>query len=256
MSLHHLMASADIETVTCGQLPPDIVGYARERLVELARDSREPVRHARITLRRTADPDVSHPALAKASLDVDGRTLRAQVVAVTPREAVDQLYDRLRHRLYRLALHQAPHEWRYPGEPTHRPDRSPRPPGQREIVRHKTYPLHRLDPDEAVAELERLDYDVHLFRDGRTGQDAVVYRAAPTGYRLARLVPVADAEPPTGVPLTVSPTPAPHLTDREALQRITRAGQPFLFFADAYTGRGRLLYQRDDGHYGLVTPAG
>lgn len=30
---------------------------------------------------------------------------------------------------------------------------------------------------------------------------------------------------------------------------------PFLFFAEPASGRGRLLYRRYDGHYGLVRPA-
>jgi hypothetical protein len=33
-------------------------------------------------------------------------------------------------------------------------------------------------------------------------------------------------------------------------------GQPFTFFVDAGTGRGRLIYHRYDGHYGLITPPG
>jgi hypothetical protein len=31
-----------------------------------------------------------------------------------------------------------------------------------------------------------MDYDVHLFTDAATGEDAVVYRAGPSGLRLAR----------------------------------------------------------------------
>jgi hypothetical protein len=182
------------------------------------------------------------------------------------REAVDALHDRLRHRVDRLAEHwqarrgstpvPAPHEWRHGSEPAHRPGFYPRPPEQREIVRHKTYELHRISPDDAVYDMERLDYDFHLFSDKTTGQDAVVYRAGPTGYRLARLHPTGPPEAPGEVPLTVSPHPAPRLSDREAVERINLTGQPFLFFADAHTGRGRVLYHRYDGHYGLITPAG
>lgn len=34
--------------------------------------------------------------------------------------------------------------------------------------------------------LNAMDYDVHLFTDAATGEDAVVYRAGPSGLRLAR----------------------------------------------------------------------
>jgi Sigma 54 modulation/S30EA ribosomal protein C terminus len=45
------------------------------------------------------------------------------------------------------------------------------------------------------------------------------------------------------------------LTIPEARQRLEVAGLPFVFFADASTDRGSVLYHRYDGHYGLITPA-
>jgi Sigma 54 modulation/S30EA ribosomal protein C terminus len=93
---------------------------------------------------------------------------------------------------------------------------------------------------------------VHLFTDER----AVVYRAGPTGYRLARLNPVDQPESDTVAPLTVRDRPAPRLTLPEAVDQLNLTERPFLFFADAADGRGRLLYHRYDGHYGLITPAG
>lgn len=94
--------------------------------------------------------------------------------------------------------------------------------------------------------MEHLDYNFHLFTDERTGHDCVVYRAGPTGYRLAHLTPVDAPEPDTVVPLTVSPYPAPRLTIREAVTRLNTTGQPFLFVADVESGRGRVLYHRHD----------
>ena len=41
----------------------------------------------------------------------------------------------------------------------------------------------------------------------------------------------------------------------EAETRLEAFGQPFLFFVDAQTGRGNLIYHRYDGDYGLITPA-
>jgi ribosome-associated translation inhibitor RaiA len=260
-----MTAMADVEVVTHGHLPVQIVEYAREKIVELGRYTREPILYARIKLSYSADPAVSRPAQAQANLDVNGRLLRGHVAAATAREAVDRLLVRLRHRLSRMAQHwearrggqpvPEPHEWRHDSEVENRPEYFPRPTGLREIVRHKTYELARATPDEAVFDMELLDYDVHLFTDERTGQDAVVYRAGPTGYRLARLTPTDTPEPETAVPLTVSAQAAPKLTVREAVERLNLTGLPFLFYADAATGRGRLLYHRYDGHYGLVRPA-
>jgi hypothetical protein len=76
-----------------------------------------------------------------------------------------------------------------------------------------------------------------------------------TGYRLARLTPTGVPEPETAVPLTVSSQPAPRLTAGQAVAWLDLTGQPFLFYANAASGRGRLLYHRYDGHYGLVRPA-
>jgi len=41
-----------------------------------------------------------------------------------------------------------------------------------------------------------------------------------------------------------------------AAARLEAAGQPFLFFINAGTGRGNLIYHRYDGHYALIEPAG
>jgi hypothetical protein len=86
--------------------------------------------------------------------------------------------------------------------------------------------------------------------------DTVIYRAGPTGYRLAQLTPDPAWQPATEVPVTVSTQPAPWLDLPEAIERLGLTGLPFLFFADATTARGCVLYLRYDGHYGLITPAG
>lgn len=100
---------------------------------------------------------------------------------------------------------------------------------------------------------------VHRRRDG---EDAVVYRAGPSGLRLARqhhVFPqdghvVAPQPPP--VPLIVNSRPTPVLTEAAAVDRAREHGLPFLFFTDQATGRGQLLYSRYDGNLGLITPTG
>jgi ribosome-associated translation inhibitor RaiA len=231
MSTRMLMASVDIEVVTHGPLPFEVVEYARERVMAVARESVQLVQHARIKLSYRTEPAVPQPFQAKAGLDLEGNLLRAQVAATSVFTAVDLLADRLRHRLAALA-----HGWSGNGAPAPRPDRYPRLVDRREVVRQKSYELRTCTTRTAVHDMERLDFDVHLFVEESTGQEAVVYRTGTAGYGVVRL-------------------PASRLTMRAALDRINATDQPFLFFADATTGRGRLLYRRYDGHYGLVRPA-
>jgi hypothetical protein len=193
-----IRAPDDVPQITVqmhGRMPRYSEDYAREKVAALVEHVREPVLHARVRLTSLRDPAVERPAIAQANLDVNGRLVRAHAAAPTMREAIDALQRRLRDRLERVNPHwearrggvpspgapEAP-EWRHTSEPTHRPDYYPRPPEDRRVVRHKTFALAVETVDEAVFELESMDYDFHLFTDIDGGQDSVVYRAGPTGY--------------------------------------------------------------------------
>lgn len=150
-----------------------------------------------------------------------------------------------------------------PWQPRPWPDPAPRRlavPEEGVITRRKSYPLLVDEPTAAVVVMDAMDYDAHLFTDGATGEDAVVYRAGPSGLQLARqhrMHPpqrsgTAAAEP---VPLTVNPHPTPTLTEAGAVEWLCGHGLPFVFFTDAATGRGPLLYRRYDGDLGLITAA-
>mgnify|MGYP007061293597 CR=1 FL=1 len=109
--------------------------------------------------------------------------------------------------------------------------------------------------------MDAMDYDVHLFTDAETGEDAVVYRGGPSGLRLARqhtMYPPGWSWSPSTtippVPLIVNSLPTPVLSEVEAVGRVCEHGLRFLFFTDDATGRGRLLYLRYDGRLGLLTP--
>jgi ribosome-associated translation inhibitor RaiA len=243
----------DIEVVVQGHMTAGAAAAARRRISALARYTREPITHARIRLIRVADPAVTLPVIAQANLHVHGRLIRAQVAARTTREAIDLLQARLRQRLLRAARHW---EARRAQQSRHRPEYTPRRVEERELRRRKTYGPTYATPEEAAWQMDLLDYDFYLFTDSETGQDAVVYRAGPTGYRLAELAPPAASWPPSAVPLTVSEQPAAQLRVPEAVERLNLTGAPFLFFADPASGRGHVLYRRYDGHYGLLAPAG
>lgn len=253
----------DVQVVVTGAPDERVAEQVRQKISGLGRYVPQPILHAQVRLSRTPNPAVARPVVAQGNLVVNGRLVRAQVAAGTVHEAIDLLQGRLRQRVVKLARHwQARRgsvpvgdEWRHGQLPAARPEYFPRPPEERQVVRRKTYATTNLTPPDAVDDMELLDYDFYLFTDLDTGQDAVVYRSGPTGYRLAELAPPPPTWPESTVPVTTSPHPAPRLSLPEAIERLNLTGLPFVFFADAATGRGHVLYRRYDGHYGLISPA-
>ena len=253
-----------VRTETRGAVPKGAVSFAVHRVGSLLRITPEPVLFARVTLTMSADPAVRYPAVAEVNVDLNGRLIRAQAAGETMHEAVQHAGDRLRIRLERAARHwealrggrpaNRPGEWRHTSVPAQRPPYFPRPAAQRTVARHKSYTLGRKTLDEAAAEARQLGYDFHLFAEKATGQDSVIYRT-PDGYL------VALAHQPSGEvggrdpSIAVSPMPAPRLQVTQAAGWLETAGQPFLFFVNAETGRGNVIYHRYDGDYGLIVPA-
>ena len=167
----------------------------------LLRFASEPVLSARVTLAVSADPAVPRPAVAQATIDMNGRTIRAQAAGETMRAAIEHMAARLRVRLERSARNWSarrgtlpvpePGEWRHQSIPANRPAYFPRPEAARAVIRRPGYAPHSLTPEEAVAELDLLDYDFHLFTERSTGQDSVLYRVGDR-YRLAQARPKPD----------------------------------------------------------------
>ncbi len=130
------------------------------------------------------------------------------------------------------------------------------------VARRKAVLPQRLTPMQAAEVMDAMDYDAHLFTDDETGEDAVVYRAGPSGLRLARQHQVFPpgwslssklSGPP--VPLVVNPRRAPVLTEAAAVRGMREHRSRLLFFTDPASGRGQLLYPRYDGNLGMITPA-
>jgi ribosome-associated translation inhibitor RaiA len=266
MGSHLTVRTAGVPVTVHGDVTPEAAAEVERRIAALAEYTSEPILYARVRITRVADPATPRPVIAQGNLDVNGRIARAQVAAGTLREALDLLQARLRQRLRRLARHWQARRGqvsrlagteRLPGGRPHadRPVFRSRPSRQRQVVQHKTYAPTLSTADEAASDMELLDYDFYLFTDATTGQDAVIYRAPPTGYRLAAVTPPPASSPQPAVPLTVSRQPAPRLDLSAAVERLNNSGTPFLFFAAGATGRGQVLYRRYDGHYGLITPA-
>lgn len=249
-----------VETVTRGAVPEDAMDLAVLRVRAELRAAPEPVLFARVKLAVAADPPDGQPAVAQASVDLKGRRVRAQAAAETMRAAIELMCQKLKVRLERAAEQDAAIGWAEAGGPGRRPYwRLPRPRRPVEVpsvIRHKSYGLSRLTLDEAIADLEMLDYEFHLFTERATNTDSVVY-VTEDGYRVAQAEPRPDLLElePVGSAVTVSDVRAPRLELDEAKARLEDLGWPFIFFVNSQTGRGNLIYHRYDGHYGLITPA-
>jgi hypothetical protein len=253
-----------VQTESRGAVVEGAMDLAVKKVRSLLRLAPEPVLFARVKLTQVADPAVERPAIAESTFDLNGRLVRAQAVAGTMREAIERMSDRLRIRLERAARNweairggkpnAIAREWRHQSIPAQHTPYFPRPPEGRALVKHTSYAPAPQTPDEAVADLEMLDYDFYLFRERSTGEDSVIYRA-DGGYRLAQARLRRGRLGPLSPSVTVSERSAPILTPGDAMARLEALDQPFLLYIDSETRRGNLIYHRYDGHYGLITPA-
>ncbi|MEA2361156.1 MAG: hypothetical protein QOD71_301 [Thermoleophilaceae bacterium] len=235
---------------------------ARQRFASIDRyvDGR-PLTGARLTVRRTQGRKASRPFVADAHVVFDGRVLAAHAADASPLEAVDAVTDRLRRQLRRVvdadvAMRNEPrlleagldalqHDARY------RPEAGLKAPEAREIIRRFAYVDVPLSTLEAVADLLDLDVEFYLFRHVRTGEEVVVYRR--DDGRIGLLHPpgslLADENDVVVPQESRYPEPISLNAAREEMDVVNHR---FLYFVDAEDGRGKVLYLRHDGDYGLV----
>lgn len=83
-------------------LPDGIDAYAREKVSAVIRQAPAPVLSMRIRLTRHGNPAMARPVVAQATLDVNGRMVRATVEASAANEAVDLVVAKLRRGLERI----------------------------------------------------------------------------------------------------------------------------------------------------------
>ncbi|WP_280373685.1 sigma 54 modulation/S30EA ribosomal C-terminal domain-containing protein [Nocardia abscessus] len=246
----HWTTAADPEVAvsTCGDVGAIDVTRAVRAIGRVLR------RHhldASARVRLTAPPDAERPTVVQVDVRTPDLVIRVQVTG--PRGfAVTFAAERLDRRLARLAAGQ-PRTWPDPARPPLAWVGEPRP-----IVRRKQVGLATCTPADAVAVLDAMDYEAHLFIDADSGEDAVVHWAAP-GVRLIRqwatYPPIRSPEMVQGTPpIVVDAEPAACLDSAEAANVLCRKGLPFLFCTDSDSGRGGLLYRRHDGDLALVAP--
>lgn len=258
----------DLTIATQGDVPEQAKQYARTKITRLAGFVRDPILWGQVRLTVESNPARDRPAVVEATLAVNGSPVRAQVAARDLDEAIDLVEDRLGRRLKRHEerLHHGgaerrrtgladEHEWRHGDLPTQRPEWFDRPADERQIVRKKTFALEPMTVDEAAFDLDMLGHDFYLFTALATDADSVI--AYDDDQGLCLLQPEGVDQDPTvdaAVPVRLG-TPAPELTVDEAVERLDAGGERFVFFVDADSGRGNVVYHRYDGHYGLITAA-
>lgn len=254
----------DVEVSTRGSVPPDLARLAAEKVGALDAAVQRPLTGARVVLLEKQNPRIPRSARAEGDVRMSGRTIRARVDAETMVQAIDALADRLLQQLRRhidrletrsrVPADVAPGQWRRGAWTPPRPPRSWRAAGEREIVRRKSFALQPMDAAEAAADMTALDHDFFLFRDVGTGADSVIYRR--DDGRLAVIAP-RDAPGVSGDDglIRESSRYSGPLDLADAISKMDALNHRFLYFTDASTGRGAVLYLRYDGHYGLIQPA-
>lgn len=250
-----------IDTVVRGRVPEGAVSYARSKIDHVLDYANPTVVAAKLALTMSSDPAMDRPARAEASFEINGTHIRAHAVASDLIGAVDLLERKLRRNLVEYQERaRTRHRWvgvaserqyRHGDLPTAPVPHFPRRPQDREIVRRKTFALAPMTPDEAAYEMGLLGHDFYLFTDSRTGRDAVVF-VVEEGRLAVRGDPVSTVET---APLVEVIASAPTLTENEAVERLVLSGERFVFYLEVGSGRGRVLYMRYDGHYGLISAA-
>jgi ribosomal subunit interface protein len=257
------MSPINIEVTARGEVSDRARDEARRKLGELEGFSKGPILGARVVLIQEANPRIAMPARAEAELDLQGRVVRARAAAPSMEAAVDDVAERLQRHLRRyverLLTREREPAQPPPGEWSHRSWSPPRPPTfvrpveEREIIRRKSFAFGPMSVDEAADALEDLDHEFFLFHDAETDADAVVYWRDDGLLALIepRWAASADDYGPVRDRNRFS-SPIDLLT---AVEEMNAVAHRFLFFENATTGRGNVIYRRYDGHYGLIEPA-
>lgn len=255
----------DVEVTTRGRVSAEEVERASSVLGALDRYVPDPVLGARVMLRWEPNPRLERPARAEAELDVNGRLVCSRVAAAAMPQAIGELAEQLERQLkdfsdrrerMRLRVSRPDEgEWEHGELRAPRLPYFPRPVAERELIRRKTFALEPLDPLQAVEEMLDLDHDFYLFRDAGSGADAVVYRRDDGRIGLLGDLGGEEGELEREGLMWERSWHSEPITLEAAISEMDAVSHRFMFFIDAQTGRGNVIYIRYDGNYGLIEPA-
>lgn len=254
----------EVDVTMRGDVSAQAVEYAKEKIGGVDRLIDSPISHARVVLTQEANPNIERGSRVEAEIGLNGPIIRASVADVDPIGAINQLTQRLERKIRnwvdrrtdiaRRSASRDAGEWRQADFSAARPRHFQRPPGEREIVRRKTFAAIPLTPTEAADEMDLLDHDFYLFNDAETGADAVAYHR--DDGRLGVISPggVAGSSEGDGIVNEESRLSDPSKLD-DAIGEMNILDHVFMYFTNAESERGNLIYLRYDGHYGLIEPA-
>lgn len=252
-----LVEELELVVTTHGVVPEAAKQYASEKITALARFTRKPILFAQVRLTHEPNPARERPCIVEATLELNGQAVRGHLAGHDFFEAIDLLDQRLRRQIDR---HEARHTSRSHDaspvvpSPVEVTDRAVE---DREVVRHKTFALTPMRCDEAAFDLEMLGHTFYLYVDSDTGVDSVIFHDFDDGHLvLMQATEGAITVPqPCAADVQASSMHPPELTLLDAEERLDAGHEPFVFFINAESGRGNVVYRRIDGHYGLITPA-
>ncbi len=254
----------DVDVTARGEVPEEARTLAADKIGALDRYVNARLLRAHVVLHQEPNPRIERSAQAEGEVLLDGTRVRAHVADYTMEAAIDGLAHRLERQLRAFVERRvterdrgASHpdgEWRHGDAPTQRPDHFPRPPEEREVVRQKSIAVGAMEAVQAVEEMAMLDHSFYLYREVDPDVDAVVYHR--DDGRVGVIGPVGtgwSGPDEDGIVREESRGPEPRSLD-DVVAEMNELNHRFLYFIDAGSGRGRVIYLRYDGNYGLIEP--
>ncbi len=255
----------EVEVTVRGDVATEAGDHAREKLGNVDRLIDSPISHARVVLTQEANPRIERGSRAEGEIGLNGPIIRASVADIDQIGAINQLTQRLERQLRNwmdrrtdIARRGTERErgrvascrlLRRSGPATFRARRR----SARSCVARPSLRT-RCTPAEAADEMELLDHDFYLFSDVETGADAVAYHR--DDGRLGVIGPsgIGWSGESDGIVHEESRMSGPTRLE-DAVAEMNLLDHRFMYFTDAETERGNVIYLRYDGHYGLIGPA-
>ncbi len=255
----------EVEVTARGDVSDDARELAASKIGSLDRYVNAHLLRARVVLSEEANPRIERAARAEGEVLLDGTRIRAHVAGYDMHAAIDLLTHRLERQLRAFVERRVAErdrgasggdgEWRHGDVPAERPDHFPRPTDERELVRHKTFAVGEMDVVRAFEEMQLLDHDFYLYRESKPEVDAVIYHR--DDGRIGVIGPVGtgwSGPDEFGFVREESRGPEPRSLG-DVIAEMNELNHRFLYFVDAEAGRGRVIYLRYDGNYGLIEPS-
>jgi len=254
----------DVDVTAKGKVTAGERELAAEKIGALDRYVNAEFLRAHVVLRREPNPSIEQAARAEGEVLLDGKMVRAHVASFEMRTAIDLLTQRLERQLRSFVERRVverdrgpssgPGEWRHGDLAESRPGYFPRPAAEREVVRQKSIAVGEMNALQAAEEMEMLDHDFYLFRESGSDVDAVIHRR--DDGRLGVIGPAEGGWSGTdgfGFVREDSRGPEPRSLE-DVRAEMDELNHRFLYFVDEASRRGRVIYLRYDGHYGLIEP--